>query len=169
MATVQTATLHTSFKLLRQAGACKERYRLFRRAMRARGYEGDTELVPLSLALETNGLDDTLWALQAVPPGEWDEARAFIARLAVDFAEHVGEGAAAWAAAGAARDAARDTARDTARATAWAAADTARAAGIARAAVWDVTKMAAGDAVWMATWDAEREWQAQLLRRYLTE
>lgn len=82
-------TLHTTYRLLRTAKACKGRYTVFRKAATALGYRGDNSPIPLTVALETNGLSDTLWALRATLPGEVEE-RDRIARLfACDCAEWV--------------------------------------------------------------------------------
>ena len=82
-------SLHTTLKLLRQAEACQDRYRLFRKGAILMGYNGDATPIPLSLALEVNGLYDTLWALRAVLPEE-EAQRDRIARLlSCDYAENI--------------------------------------------------------------------------------
>ena len=65
-----TCIMHTTYRLLRRADACKDRYTVFRKAATALGYKGDTTPVPLTVLLQTNGLVDCLWALRAVLPGE---------------------------------------------------------------------------------------------------
>ena len=141
--------------------------------------QADDEPLPILTILESNGLDDALWALRAVK-GHDREIRLYAVWCArqvqhlmkdkrsldaLDVSEkfangtaHEGEltaaGAAAWAAADAAYDAACDAACDAA----WAAADAARTAACdaacdaARAAAYD----AACDAAWAAAWAAAR-------------
>jgi hypothetical protein len=99
-------TLTTTFKRLRAAGACKDRYKFLRAALKG---TKDTTPINLLTILETNGLNDALWALKATAENcdvlaRAAEAAAWAARAAED---------AAWAAAG----------------VAWAAGDAARAAG----------------------------------------
>jgi hypothetical protein len=78
--------LTTTFALLRQDGACNDRYAHLRDALRTRRHRG---AIPLSLILEINGLDDALWALQTVPKVQ-AAARDRLARLfACDCAERV--------------------------------------------------------------------------------
>jgi len=75
-------TLTTTFKHLRDVGACKSRYKLLRAALKG---VKDTEPINLLTILNTNGLSDALWALRAT-----DENCDKIARLmAADFAEEV--------------------------------------------------------------------------------
>jgi hypothetical protein len=132
--------------------------------------QADDEPLDLRTILDSNGLDDALWCLRAVPNCD-REARLYAvwcARqvqhlmtdprsiAALDVAERHAHGkatdaelAAAWAAASAAAGAA-------ARAAAWAAAwdaawEAARAA--ASAAAWE----AASAAAWEAARDAQRE------------
>ena len=153
-------TLTTTFKRLRKAGACEHRYKFLRQALK--GVE-DTEPINLLTILETNGLDDALWALRATTENSDKVARL----MAADFAEEVlplwrkysqnkdpelaiqaardfanglithEEMAAAGDAAWDARAAAWAAAGAAARATAGAAAWTARAA---RATAWEKQK-----------------------------
>ncbi len=119
--------------------------------------QADDEPLPLRVILDSNGLDDALWCLRAVPNCD-REARLFAvwcARqvqhvmtdprsiAALDIAERHANGDATDAELAAARDAAWAAARAAARA---AAADAADAADAARAA--------AADAAWDAAWDA---------------
>ena len=175
-------TITVTLKSLRENGACIDGYNKVVRALQGRPFsEKDTERetyirfahkdpVPLSLILDSNGIEDALWALRAC-----DQARelrracrlfaVWCARrvqhlmtdprslAALDVAERHANGnatdeelIAAWAAA---RDAAWAAAWAAARAAAWAAA---RAA--ARAAAWDGARAAAWDAAWAAAWDA---------------
>ena len=135
--------------------------------------EADDEPLPYAVILESNGLDDALWACRAEPRynREWRLYAVWcaeqVSHLLTDPRSHAASQVArrfangkatreeldaardaAWAAAGAAR--ATVAAAGAARATvaaAWAAArDASRAA--ARAAVW--AARAAGDAAWAA-------------------
>ena len=76
--------LHTSFAKLKKAGACIDRYRYLAKALGGVDHYGEDTLIPLDKLLELNGLDDTLWALQAViEPADME-----IRLLACGFAEH---------------------------------------------------------------------------------
>jgi hypothetical protein len=161
----------TRFRLLHDAGACKERYRFLAKALGGiKAYGRDTPITLLQI-LDINGFDDALWALRAC-----DDAETFSRLLACDYAEHVlpifetqypdddrprkaiavsrrhahgeatdAELSAAWAAWDAARYAAGAAAR-AAGAAAWAAW---HAAGAAGAAAWHAA-WAAGAAAWYA-------------------
>jgi len=144
----------TTFRKLREANACADRYAVLKSALPGRG---DDDPITLLEILDANGLDDALWALRAC-----DDAECFARLLMCDYAEHVlpyferefpndtrrfarGEEAAdALAAAADAVWAAADAGRDAA----WAARDAARAAA-------DAAR------------DAERTWQEQRLRELL--
>ncbi len=181
--------LTTTLRLVREHHACEERYAVLVAAL-GPGWRGD-EPIPLWRILETNGLDDALWALRATPPEqaaernrlarlyacdcarrtlhlvpegeEWPACAVALAELYACGLEGVGakELAVAAAAAG-----------DTAGAATWSAvgAATWSAAG---AATWSATWSAAEDAAWAAgavTWAAgaaERAWQAERLRQVL--
>ena len=69
--------LTTTFKLLRGHHACKDRYAVLRESLRGRG---DDEPITMIEILDSNGLDDALWALRAVPDEQADE-RDRLARL----------------------------------------------------------------------------------------
>ena len=74
--------LTTTFRKLRTAGACESRYKFLRTALKG---VKDDDPIDLLTILETNGLDDALWALQAT-----EQNCDQIARLmAADFAEQV--------------------------------------------------------------------------------
>jgi hypothetical protein len=135
--------------------------------------------IDFATILESNGLDDALWALRAVLP-EQEKDRDRLARLfACDCAEAVlhiydkdypddnrpreavrvarafAEGKATGDELAAAMDAARAAARDAARDAAWDAA-WAAAWAAARDAAWDAARDAARDAAWAAAWAAAR-------------
>jgi len=128
----------------------------------------DDEALSIITILDSNGLDDALWCLQAVE-GHDREIRLYavwsarqVQHLmtdqksidALDVAERFANGLAtdselaAWDAAGAARASAR-AARAAARAAAWDAAGAA-----AWDAAWDAAGVDAGDAARAAAWDA---------------
>jgi hypothetical protein len=82
--------LHTTHNLVKAANACRPGFERFtiREALIVKGYD-DNSLLPLSLILEINGLDDAVWLLRAVPEQQASE-RDRIARLfACDCAERV--------------------------------------------------------------------------------
>ena len=147
--------------------------------------QSDDEVLELRTILESNGLDDTIWALKAVE-GKDKEIRLFAAdcaemvlpiyekdypsdsrqRLAIQAARDYANGlitfeelaaasAAAWAAASAA-------AWDAAWAAAWAAASAAASAA-ARDAAWAAARDAARDAASAAARDEIK----QLLLKYI--
>lgn len=141
-------TLTTTFRRLRAAGACKERYKFLRAALKD---TKDTTPINLLTILETNGLDDALWALQATTENCDVPARL----MAADFAEQV---LPIWQKdskdqrLGLAIKAARDFAhgritREELAAAGAAAREAAWAAGAAREAAWDAwaAREAAGE------------------------
>ena len=168
----------TRFRLLHDAGACKERYRFLAKALGGiKAYGRDTPITLLQI-LDINGFDDALWALRAC-----DDAETFSRLLACDYAEHVlpifetqypdddrprkaiavsrrhahgeatdAELSAAWAAWHAAWYAAEADARDAARAARAAAWAAWHAAGAAWHAAWH-----AGAAAWYAAEAAARD------------
>jgi hypothetical protein len=81
--------LTTSFYLLRKHGACQARYRHLAAALGGVKKYGDKARIPLARILEANGLDDTLWALCALPRGRRAEAMILVTRWACDCAERV--------------------------------------------------------------------------------
>lgn len=160
----------TSFRLLHDAGACRERYRFLAKALGGiKAYGRDTPITLLQI-LNINGLDDALWALRACPDSD-----TFARLLACDYAEHVlrifetrypddyrpreaiavsrryARGEATDAELSAARDAAWYAAGIVARAAARADART-----VAWAAAGDAARSAAGDAARPAAWYAAR-------------
>jgi hypothetical protein len=157
----------------------------WRKLLKAKGKTvADGDQFPLSDILDTNDLDDCLWALRCTPEsyhGLWRKFAVWAARqvehlmederskTALDVAWRHSNGeatdeelaAAGDAARAAAWAAARDAAGDAARAAAWdAAGDAARAAAwdaagdAARAAAWDAARAAARDAARDAAWAA---------------
>ena len=173
---------------LRKAGACYSGYNKVVRAIQGRQFteeDADRESYirfnhkdPVSIRsiLESNGLDDALWAFRCIDNADKDnDVRLFAvwcarqvehlmtdqrSKDALNVAERHANGqatdeelyAARDAARDAARAAARDAARDAARAAAWDAAWDA-----ARDAAWDAARDAAWAAAWDAAWDAARD------------
>ena len=179
----------TSFRLLHDAGACKERYRFLAKALGGiKAYGRDTPITLLQI-LNINGLDDALWALRAC-----DDAETFSRLLACDYAEHVlhifeaeypgdyrpreaiavSRRYARGEATDAELSAARNAVGAAARSAAWYAAETA-AWHAAVAAARNAVGAAARDAAWYAArsaaraaaWTAERMWQEARLRELL--
>jgi hypothetical protein len=141
----------------------------------------DDEPLSLLTILESNGLDDAIWCLRAMPEHNrhWRLFAVWCARqvqhlmtdqrsiAALDVAERHANGLATDLELAAAGDAARAAARAAAEAAAWDASwDAAEAA--ARAAARDAARAAAWDAAWDAAWaaarDAARDAQAAHLR-----
>ena len=74
--------LYTTFKLLREAKACTSSYKKLREALA--GVQAD-DLIALTTILDSNGLDDALWALRATTTN----CDRFARLLTADFAEQV--------------------------------------------------------------------------------
>ena len=166
--------LHTTFRLLREHTrgiiAREDRWELFRREAKKLGYEGDDTPIPLTVALDSVGLNDTLWALRTVLPEE-EAARDKLARLvACDYAERV---AHLWVAPPDETWVPMDAIAVSRRyANGQATRDELRKAEAVAGAAWEEAARAA----W-AAWEgwgeareaarAEHDWQANRLREYL--
>ena len=172
----------TTLNKIRDAKPCEEGWKYLLKHLNKK--KADSKPLPLSVILEINGLDDTLWALRSVPEYNnlWRKYAVWCARQvqhlmtdqcsldALDVAWRHSEGeatagelAAAWnaaraAAGGAAGAAARAAAGNAARAAARAAAGNA-----ARAAAWNAARAAARAAAWDAAWDAQTEKFSQII------
>ena len=155
---------------LRKEGACINGYNKVVRAVQGREFSNYDRMratyirfaykdpIPLALIVESNGLEDALWALRCVKGCDRD-TRLFAvwcarqvqhlmtdarSTAALDVVEAFANGEASKHELAAARDAAWDAARDAA----WAAWDAARvAAWAARDAAWDARD---------AAWDAQK-------------
>ena len=79
--------LYTTLRLLREHHACEDRYTVLRKALPPR--YGSNTPIPISRILESNGLDDALWALRAMGNDQALERDSFCRLLASDYAEHV--------------------------------------------------------------------------------
>ena len=166
--------LTTTFQLLRKHEACEDRYKHLRDELRRRGHSGR---IPLSLILETNGLDDALWSLRAVPQSQRAERDRISRLFASDCAErvlptyeaaHPGDNRVCDSIAVSRRHAvgeATDEELSAAKLAAWSAAADAWSA--AHAAAWSAAWSAAELAAQSAARSAERAWQAERLRWYL--
>jgi len=171
--------MHTTLRKIRSHSPCADGWaKLLRHLGKT---EADDEPLPITMILDSNGLDDALWCLRATTEPCDRLARllavAFAREVqhlmtdprslaALDVAERYAHGRATDAELDAARaaawDAARDAAWDAARAAASAAARDA-----ARAAAWDAARAAAWGAAWAAAWDAARDaaWDAMRVRQ----
>jgi len=158
----------TTLNQIRAHGPCADGWRkLLANLGKTRA---DDEPLPITTVLDSNGLDDALWCLRAVP-GHDREKRLYavwcarqVQHLLTDPRSIAALDVAERHANGLASDdelaAAREAARDAAGAAAWAAAGDAAWAA-ARAAAWAAARAAAGAAAWDAAMDA----QAAELRR----
>ena len=138
-------TLTTTFRRLRSAGACTERYKFLRAALKG---VKDTEPINLLTILRTNGLDDALWALSATSKNCDKVARL----MAADFAEEV---LPIWT-----RKYSRDKRPEL-------AIKAARDSAHGRISVEELD--AARAAAWDAAGDAARAKQIEIFTRYLQE
>ena len=152
----------------------------WRKILAARGgaKADHSEPFPLSEALDSNGLGDTLWALRCIPEHEalWRRYAVGCARQvrhlmadprsldALDVADRYSQGLATDAELAAAEAAAR-AAEAAARAAEAAAEAAARAAAWAAWAAWAAG--AAGAAARAAAWDAAWAAQSEKLRQIL--
>ena len=183
---------NVTLSALRKAGACVDGYNRLVRTLQGLEFTCDDakrrnwlkfvheDPVSIRTILDSNGMDDALWALRCIDNADNDKDLRLFAvwcasqvehlmcdqrsTNALDVAERHANGqatnddldeawAAAWAAAGdAARDAAWATAGDAARDAAWAAAGDA-----AWAAAWAAARDAAWAAAWAAAGDAARD------------
>ena len=164
---------YTTLNVIREHNPCPDGWK----KLLAHMNKTSADDAPLSLLtiLDSNGLDDALWCLRAMPEHNkcwrlyavWcarqvqhlmHDARSF---TALDIVERHANGTATDSELDAARAAARDAVRDAARDAAWDAARDA-AWDAARAASWDAARDAAWDAARAASWDAARDaaWDA---------
>lgn len=162
--------LTTTLNAIRAHHPCSDRWAKLLRHLGKIG--GDDEPLPFAVIVESNGLDDALWACETAPQynRQWYLFAVWCARqvqhlmqdprsiAALDVVERYASGVATKDELDAARDAAWDAAGaavwDTAGAAAW---------GAARAAAWatqGATRAARGaaarDAAWAAAWAAEK-------------
>ena len=79
--------IYVTYATLRAAGASPAFYMTLRRTTFEQGYTADHTPIPLTVILDTCGLSEALWALQATTAP--DQAQRFSISLAREFAEHV--------------------------------------------------------------------------------
>lgn len=148
--------METTLNAIAACGPCRDGWRTLLKGLGKA--KADDEPLLLSTILDSNGLDDALWCLRALP-AEYDNAVRLMAcdlvepalayvpegedrpRDAVETARRFARGEVSSEALDAAGAAARDAAWDAARAAATAARAAARAA--ARDAAWDAAGAAA--------------------------
>lgn len=132
--------MKTTLNKLKAAGACTERYKVLLTALGKT--ESDDEELTILKIIETNGIQDAIWALRTVE-GKDKELRLFAADCAEMvlpiYEKQFPNDDRPRKAIQAARDYANGLITDAASAAAWAAART-----TARTAAWD----AAWDAAW---------------------
>ena len=162
--------IYTTLKKIRDAKPCEEGWKYLLKHLNKK--KADSKPLPLSVILEINGLDDTLWALRSVPEYNnlWRKYAVWCARQvqhlmtdqrsldALDVAWRHSEGEAT--------DGELAVAQDAAEAAAWYVVG-----ATARAAAWATAGATAGDAVWAAAWatagDAARAAQTEKLRQII--
>jgi len=163
--------MKTTFRKLKEAGACTARYRHLAKSLGGiTKYGRDTPISALQI-LDHNGSDDLWWAWRFFDKTKADK----IGRLfAADCAERVlplfekerpnddrprkAIEACRQFANGEIDAAASEAARAAAWEAAWAAASE---------AAMEAARAAARAAAWAAAWEAEKEWQLERLRWYL--
>lgn len=195
----ETDSMHTSLAHLHKAGACKGRYRFLAKSLGGIRYYGKKTPLPYSKILESNELNDCLWAL-----GNGDDDAVWICRLAalafamraerytndvrvkeLNKTNHLflhgeestaAKEAAAWKATRVAGEAARDAALTAAKSAIWnAAGDAMGAAREARDAAGNAkatvrhASSAPASAAMAAARDAERKEQIEILRALLSQ
>ena len=152
--------IYTTLKQLRAAGACIEGYNKLVRSMQGKEFSradenrdsyirfGYKQPINLLYVLESNGLDDALWALRASNATDRD-CRMFAVTCARSVQHLMTDQRSIDALDVAERFANGDASPEE------------------RAAAWDVARDAAWDAAWAAAWaaarDAARDAQKQLL------
>ena len=160
--------LTTTLTAIREHSPCSEGWRKLLAHLGKT--EADDEPLTFATIVESNGLDDALWACRSAPQyaKEWRLFAVWCARqvqhlatdtrsiTALNVAEKFARGEATQIQLAAAREAAGDAAWAAAREAAWAAwaaaGDAAWAA--AREAAWAAAREAAGDAAREAAWAA---------------
>ena len=163
--------LTTTLNRLREANACTERYQHLLKALGGPKFDHNAPINLLTI-LDSNGVDDCLWALQAT-----EQNCDVVARLmAADFAEAVlpiyekqyPKDQRPRAAIEAARKFARGEIAADELAAASAAARAADSSA-ARAAAWAAASAAASAAARAAAWAAASAAQAVIIRKHLSK
>ena len=145
----------TTLNAIREHGPCADGWKKLLNHLGKTG--ADDEPLSLLTILDSNGLDDALWCLRAMPEHNkhWRLYAVWCARQV----QHLMTDARSVAALDVAERHAHGTASDQELAAAKAAAKAA-----ARDAAWDAARDAAWDAAWAAAWDAAWDAQAARLR-----
>lgn len=160
---------HTTLSEIKSHNPCSDGWATLTGAL-GPDYGDDTPLTYARI-LETNGIDDCMWALHYCGDTEGQKIMRLFAADCAERALSLYGGDVdprSWAAVDVARQHARGQASDSDLAAAWSASDAASdAARAARAAAW-AAAWAASDAARAAAWAAERQWQAERLAVYLT-
>lgn len=188
--------IHTTFRQLKEAGACSERYRYLARKLGGVKKHGKDTPITLKQILDINGLDDALWALRAcndserfsrllacdcagrvLPIYEAQYPEDDRPRKAIEIARRYANGEVTLDELSAARDAVIDASRAVAVdavwyaawAAAWAASGDSKVVAMhaSQNATW--AAWAATQAIRVAAYVAERKWQEQRLREILEE
>jgi hypothetical protein len=81
--------LHTTFRLAREAGACKDPYRKYAKHVGGVTKYGKDTPIKLIDILQVLGAEDTYWCFGCVLPEEEGVRNKLSRLLACDFAEHV--------------------------------------------------------------------------------
>ena len=181
--------LHTTFALLKLAGACGQKQgsgkgydRLATHLDGVSNYGKNTP-IPLTTILDSNGLGDALWCLHAVLPEEETRRDRDARLLACEYAERALQRErdagrephpASWNAPRVSRLYALGEATQKELQAVWSAARSAAesaarsaAESAAWSAVWSAARSAAWGAAWSAAWSAELEWQSARFRQML--
>ena len=145
----------TTLNRIRESGPCADGWEKLLKHLGKT--QADDEVLPFSVIVESNGIDDALWCCRAEPQyaKEWRLYAVWCARqvehLMTDERSRNALNVAEQYANGQATDEEFASAWDAA----WAAASAARAAAsAASAAAWAAAWAAAGVAAWAAAWDA---------------
>ena len=167
---VPPVKLHTTLNRLQAAGACAGRYAVLLASLGGPSFDHDAPINLLTI-LESNGVDDCLWALCATAENcgqvAWLMAADCAELVLPTFERQYPDDRRPRAAIEAARGFALGTVTSTALAAAWAAA---RAAWAAAAALAAGAAWAAARTAWAAARTAARAaedaWQAERARHY---
>ena len=141
--------LTTTFELLHKHGACTHRYKHLAKALCGIAKYGHTTPIPLAKLLDTNGIEDCLWALRATDPTQDAErdilARKFACRCVRETP--LGDGRTVW-----------DLLTDE---------RSRNAVVVAEAFLLGKATNEELAAAWSAAWDAAWEYQAKILKELL--
>ena len=143
--------LSTTFNLAHKANACTSGYKKLAEYLGGIEKYGKDTPIPLTTVLESNGLDDTIWALRCTIEPSEDILIEFVCRCAEHVLHFYEDKYPKDKRPRLAIKAARVCITDKSPAARAAARDAAWAAGDAR------------DAAWAAAGDAEKQWQQQTL------